>query len=270
MEYTVSPQSPVALNIYYCGHEQCAPGHFFGPAARQHYLMHCVLKGAGIYRAGGQESPVTAGQAFLIRPQEVTYYAAAETDPWEYIWVAFDGTEAERLLHKYGMETGYVFRFRDETGARQVLEQLYAASRGSGSRAEELRGWFYLLFANFAPALRPETVNFEQSYFARAEQYIRTNYSYDMRISDLARYVGIDRTYLYRIFLRCAKLPPKQYLLRCRTAAAGEMLANTELNVTEVALSCGFHDSSSFCREFRRCNGCTPLAYRRSHTHKET
>lgn len=39
------PQAPVC--VYYCGHEQCAPGHRFGPATRNHHLLHFVAHGSG-------------------------------------------------------------------------------------------------------------------------------------------------------------------------------------------------------------------------------
>ena len=38
-------ENTTALRIYYCGREQCAPGHFWGPAIRPHYLLHVVLHG---------------------------------------------------------------------------------------------------------------------------------------------------------------------------------------------------------------------------------
>ena len=40
-------ENTTALRIYYCGREQCAPGHFWGPAIRPHYLLHVVLHGKG-------------------------------------------------------------------------------------------------------------------------------------------------------------------------------------------------------------------------------
>ena len=38
-------------------------------------------------------------------------------------------------------------------------------------------------------------------YFQKASEYIRNNYAYPIQISDVAHYVGIDRSYLYRIFM---------------------------------------------------------------------
>ena len=41
-------QTRIALRLYYSGSESCAPGHFFGPAVRTHYLIHFIRSGKGM------------------------------------------------------------------------------------------------------------------------------------------------------------------------------------------------------------------------------
>ena len=64
------------LQIFYCGRSACAPGHFWGPAVRPHYLLHVVLNGKGRYTAGGKTYLLTGGDAFFIRPMDSHYYQA--------------------------------------------------------------------------------------------------------------------------------------------------------------------------------------------------
>ena len=60
------------LTVYFCGSENCPPRHAYGPAVRPHYLLHVILKGRGIYQYKGQTYALSAGDAFLIPPAEVT------------------------------------------------------------------------------------------------------------------------------------------------------------------------------------------------------
>ncbi len=78
------------INPRVCGYEHCAPGHAFGPAGRGYYLLHYVQSGRGIFQTPRGESPVHAGQMFVIRPMELTLYRADTQDPWTYCWVGFD------------------------------------------------------------------------------------------------------------------------------------------------------------------------------------
>ena len=59
-------ENTTALRIYYCGREQCAPGHFWGPAIRPHYLLHVVLHGKGEFFYQEKKYELSAGDAFLI------------------------------------------------------------------------------------------------------------------------------------------------------------------------------------------------------------
>jgi len=109
----------------------------------------------------------------------------------------------------------------------------------------------------------------EEGYFKRAVAFIRHNYSYPIQVSEIADYVGIDRTYLYRIFMHQAGVSPKQYLSRYRLEEAKVMLVQTEYRITEIAYSCGYHDSSSFCRHFQKETKTAPARYRRLNAYKK-
>ena len=91
-------QTRIALRLYYSGSESCAPGHFFGPAIRPHYLIHFIRSGRGRYLRRDSVYDLEKGDAFLILPGEATKYIADEKDPWEYTWIAFDGPDAKTLL----------------------------------------------------------------------------------------------------------------------------------------------------------------------------
>lgn len=251
------------LSVYFCGTEKCDPGHFFGPAVRPHYLIHFVLRGKGMYRTAQRSFFLEGGQAFLIRPGETTYYEADTSLPWEYSWLAFDGPEAERLLSVYGLDREPICCFQPVARAESFFRQAVCGFESGHFRPETMIGWFYLIFSCIippAPVPAPELPG-EILYLRSALSYIHNNFSYPITVSDIAQFVGIDRTYLYRIFRSQMGKSPKEYLTDYRLETARAMLRKKQYSVTEVAFSCGFHDSSSFCKAFRKSSGISPLAY---------
>lgn len=50
------------LYLCYCGYDECASGHSFGPAVRPNYLLHYILKGKGQYHIGEKRYHLSAGQ----------------------------------------------------------------------------------------------------------------------------------------------------------------------------------------------------------------
>ena len=53
------------INPRICGVEACAPGHSFGPAVREYFLLHYVVRGKGIFRRGKREYTLQAGEIFV-------------------------------------------------------------------------------------------------------------------------------------------------------------------------------------------------------------
>lgn len=93
----------IDLCIYQFGHEQCMPGHSFGPAARNHYLFHYILSGTGTLMADdtkgiSQTFNIKSGQGFMIFPGQINTYIADDKLPWEYIWIEFDGLRVKEAL----------------------------------------------------------------------------------------------------------------------------------------------------------------------------
>lgn len=297
------PESESAIRLYYCGSESCAPGHFFGPAVRPHYLMHFIRSGKGTYLRKDEIHSLSCGDAFLILPGETTKYIADEKEPWEYTWVAFDGTNAEALLRCCGFLPGsLVYRSPDEAARTRLLRQADAFERcfeDEKRNVLELLGNFYLLFScmypegsgqiGFAfaeemsrnwemPAEQQADVlpqasgasseasgiapSGQELYFMQAVSYLRHNFSYPVRIEQLARQIGVSRSYLYKAFWNCSGKSIRQYLLDLRLEEACRLLADTRRAVTDIAYSCGFPDSPSFCRMFRKVYGGTPLQFR--------
>jgi len=258
------------IKIYYCGREVCAPSHSYGPSIRTHYLMHFVLKGKGTYCVRGKNYAVKEHQAFLIRPYESTLYFADELDPWEYIWIAFDGGETEQLLEESRLTADrLVCSYGDDVLTRGYLSAFidcfYKISVfGNISKQREVLGYFYLIFStiNQGELATNDSHQFDMNYLRQAKEYVMDNYGYDIQVQDIAHHVGIERTYLYKIFMKYEKQSPKQFLTNYRIRIAKEMLETTDYKVLEIALSSGFGDASIFCKNFLNFVGMTPTKYR--------
>ncbi|MEG1426170.1 MAG: AraC family transcriptional regulator [Oscillospiraceae bacterium] len=249
-----------AITIYYCGSEECQNGHFFGPAVRTQYLLHYVVYGKGVYQVCGHSYGVKAGEGFLIKPGESTYYRADDEDPWGYMWVAFDGFEAGEMLDACGL--GYLMCAKNPVEFQEKMSTLIRIFGSPEHNDYEYLSLFYGMMSQLVIP-RPQAVgSFRKEYFDKAAAYIHNNYSYPITIADIAKYVGIDRTYLYKIFVEQKNLSPKQFLLQTRINAAKNMMSDHSYSLSEVSLSCGFKDSPSFCGHFKRLTGKTPKQFK--------
>ncbi len=80
----------------------------------------------------------------------------------------------------------------------------------------------------------------------------------------MAEQCGLGRSRFAHYCRLVTNLPPMAYLAQVRVKAAARMLASRpDLNVTQVAMACGFPSSQYFATVFRKLAGRTPLEHRR-------
>lgn len=265
LEFTSLYKFSSALTIYYGGHEVCVPSHSFGPAIRQHYLLHYILNGKGEYYAGNRLYKLEKGEGFLICPGESTYYKADKEEPWEYCWVSFDGHDASIILNKCGLSKNNLI-FKDNSNGRFKENILSLIHNYDDKNVNELAllGQLYLCFSSIYDQINSKERTTCKSYLDTAIDYIYNNFSYDIKISDIAKHIGIDRTYLYKIFIEEHKISPQQYLISFRLNTAVNLLETTKMNITEISYSCGFKDTPTFYKHFKKQFNITPVQYRKS------
>lgn len=81
-------------------------------------------------------------------------------------------------------------------------------------------------------------------------------------LEQAASCAGISAFHFLRLFGRVIGVTPHQYLLRSRLRRAARLLADEDLQVTDIALDVGFNDLSNFVRTFHRAAGVSPRAFR--------
>ena len=189
------------------------------------------------------------------------YYQADKEEPWEYAWVGFDGSCVEEVLSSTIFQSSPVFT-TDSALCIQPMIRLNALFFAPEKNPLGLASAFLRLLSCMTRLNTSGRNDHNEQYYQQALEYISNNYSYNLKIQDIADYIGVDRTYLYKIFMREAQISPKQYLLQYRIRAAAKLLQTQNYNVTEIAYSCGFRDSAAFCYHFRKQIGMTPRQYR--------
>ena len=264
--YKTKTWESLPIAIYNSGIQQCAPGYTWGPGLRDHFLIHHVIAGKGVYTADGVTHRISAGDTFIIYPSAMVSYSADVQEPWEYCWVGFQGAEAKLLLSQTPFtEKMPVAHFENEQQVQDAITAIYRAV--GATSASELRaiGQLYLFLALLmdqakAPAL-PD--NPSQEYVENAVRFIAHNYSRTVDTTDIADSVGISRSHLYRVFMKHLDIPPNEYLTRFRISQACELLEHSNLPISAVAASVGYEDQLYFSRVFKKITGNPPSLHPR-------
>ena len=263
-----------SLYVNCCGCSQTEPLHSFGPASKPHYLIHFVLSGKGMFRFHDKEYRLGAGYGFLIGPNELAFYQADAEDPWSYLWVGFAGSRAEEYLNSMGLSG------RHPIFSCSRSEELYSIVRDMMEHntfgvADDLRrngllGVFLSVIAASAGVVANDEEDKGNQYVKKAVSFIQSNYCNPIKITDVADYVCINRSYLYTLFKNSMGMSPQQFLSAFRITKAAELLQITSLPVESIALSCGYTDPLVFTKSFKQMKKMSPSAYRKEMQKGET
>lgn len=256
-----------SLYLNCCGLSRTESLHSFGPALKPHYLIHYILSGKGRFSTGGKEYPLEAGYGFLITPDELAFYQADEKEPWTYVWVGFSGTQAAEYVENIGLSVRQpVFRSDASEELYRIVKDMMEHNTFGLSNDLRRNGQLGVFLSVIAEGSRIEKANEADRaniYVRKAVSFIQSNYCNPIKVTDVAEYVCINRSYLYTLFQNSLGMSPQQFLTTFRITKATELLQLTALPIESIALSCGYRDPLVFAKAFRQMKKMSPSNYRK-------
>ncbi|WP_252504880.1 helix-turn-helix domain-containing protein [Sporosarcina sp. Marseille-Q4943] len=96
-----------------------------------------------------------------------------------------------------------------------------------------------------------------------AHEYIRAFFTEPLQLADIAKVSYLSPNHLLRTYAQVFGLTPHQHISALRIEKAKKLLANFDLNMTDIAFEIGFLNSVSFSKMFKQHMGMSPLHYRK-------
>ncbi len=117
------------------------------------------------------------------------------------------------------------------------------------------------LVENFLQACEPTAVESEPSlHIEKLKRHLSTNLDIDTSMNQIALKLQANPYTLLRQFKAATGLTPHAYRLNCRIELAKKLLQKG-VDLSQVALECGFFDQSHFHRHFKAITTVTPKEY---------
>ncbi len=258
------------LYMHYCGFSPCEPGHAFGPAIREHYVIHYIVRGHGTLYINGQEYALHENQGFLLCPGIVSKYIASDTDPWEYMWVGFHGSNAAAYLKMANLSSDNpVFSYDKDDRILNCLTDMIKTNDNYSFGADlKMQSLLYQLLADLADNNTaqniPSSVTTQYNYVRKSLECIQINYMNDLNVNKLAEYVNLNRSYLCSIFKKALNISPQTYITQYRINKACEFLQDPTYSISDISLMVGYKDYAVFQRSFKKILDISPSQYRKS------
>lgn len=258
------------LVVHYFGFENCEPDHLWA-GTRDHFLVHYVISGKGVFKSGDKTYHLGKGTFFLARPhQQVTFHADRD-DPWEYCWVGFNGSEIPYVLSNTDFAFNEDFILIPPAQYDQVLDIFNTMFENRGNTLEcrlRILSTLYQLFALLIEQsqVRQDDNLSHENTLLQATDYINQHLSDgDLSIDSIAKYLGISQSSLYRLFSNGIGTSPMKYIIEQRMKRSCELIRTTSLSITEISYRVGFNNSLYFSKYFKKYFKISPRAFKKEY-----
>lgn len=157
-------------------------------------------------------------------------------------------------------------RQEDLSNAIATLLQPFLA-RKNGYKLAVISAWFNLIEKILSEPSYTANFYIESSNQKKilklksALQFISNNFREKISLDDIAAKADMNTNYFCKVFKEVTHKSPMDYLNCYRIEMACEQLLMGNKNITDVALNCGFNDTSYFVKVFRKYKNTTPGNY---------
>lgn len=265
----------IDLTIDFYGFEQCDPKYGFGPAIRENFVLHYIEKGEGIFCYKGETIHLKAGDLFLLKPNELTYYEASIGNPWSYYWLGISGSKAldyfrlSSLYNKgYLKCSAYRNTFTLYQLVKEIIQKTEKLDASPASHLHLLGGVYELLYqlSALAPEETIKPMHETEKLCLDCRRIIETNYtSSNLTIQKIADRLAVNRSYLTSSFSEQYQMPPKEYLNQVRMNRAKFLLETSDEPIKVIAYSVGFSDPLYFSKAFKQYFKKSPTNLRKKY-----
>lgn len=257
----INRQVPTVL---YCEKEyDLSPGAHYGPIVRNVYIIECCVEGCGSVIINSKEFPIAPGDCYILFPGDTIIHTADSSEPRKGYWCAIDGLDLGIIFKEAGITPLSPFAPAEFFPELCYCLQKMVAYWGNGDAGEALRETS-CIYEFLGILMRNKKIDVSDDRIERAIGLMETKYHEPLNIDQIAREIGLERSYFSVLFKEKTTVSPHRYLNTLRINKACELIEKEHCSITEAALASGF-DPCNFSRIFKSVKGKTPSEYYKTH-----
>ena len=149
------------------------------------------------------------------------------------------------------LKFGHTIRFEQKDGSKRDVEVVAVVDSNHLLQYSAL----------CKPKLEQDIGGLPSYKLNRAIAYIETHLSENISLVDIANAIGMSQYYFGRLFRQTTGRSPYQFVIECRVERAKQLLLESSMSITEIALEVGFCSQSHLTQTFKRILGITPKQF---------
>lgn len=222
----------------------------------------------------GESYTGKSGEAFVVSPGSLHFMGTQNGNveyftflfPLKYISFRTDDTLDDKLLEP--LSSGHLMiKPRIGNVAKELCGQLIEINESESKITAQIKTKIILL--QFILEMWNKEYIIENDISGRNTvekemlSYIQQNFSGKISLKEFGERFHLSEKYISRYFKEHFHITLSQYVAYLRLEHAKQLLQDTDIPVTEIAMQSGYQNVSYFIRSFKETYGVSPLKYRK-------
>ena len=252
------------LQVNSCGKEAHSHEdyHVFRRNGRLDHLLLYVVSGKYHVEYDGKNHELAAGDFVHYLPNEKQNYWFLKGENACGYFLHYTGNEIESILEELHLGGG-VYHFSPSRKITAAFDEIVSEYELSPPLHEQAKSALLLTLLTQLARL----INYSHLRSSKINEVIRlmqANYMEEYDVNTYADYCALSPGRFGHKFKESTGLSPLQYFINIKLEKAKELLAFSDLNISEVAEQVGYDNPLYFSRQFKAQLGVSPMSYRKS------
>ena len=236
------------------------------------FLFLYVVNGKGVVEYDGSVFKADSEQCIFLDCRRPHSYQSDSKEPWEVMWVKFNGTPAQYYYSLFTREKCCVFIPNNPQNIKIIISQIINNNDRKSKYTEIINA---KLITDLMTSIITEYCIYKdcsgksKNKIFSVIDYLDKHFTESINLDDLAERFYISKFYLTREFKKEFGITIIQYILNKRIEYAKELLTFTDKTIEEISEICGFHDQSYFSKQFKKSENITCLSYRKKYSNSK-
>ena len=248
-----------------------------------YYEFVYVYDGIVDHVLNGEHHILSAGNYFLLSPEDIHTYLSINNDPFRIVNFMFNpalidpcfdlNTSFNEIIkhssigvsHKKLVRSPLAEQFVDEDGSLRPLfinamseYKLKRPGYMSVIRSTAITG----IIACLRNVYAEDQSTAKNTFVTNIIKYVNENFAENVSLSSLCEQMGYNVQYVSRSFKEQTGMNFSAYLLKVRTQKACSLLLSTDMTVQQISNAVGYSNTAFFHKIFKKMMGETPSEFR--------
>ena len=217
------------------------------------HQIFIVSDGNGFIKANGISRVIGKDDMFYITAHTPHEYYGIDGD-FRTSYISFCGYGFEKIKKYYNLGDFGIYRNKNKNIFKSSLDNLFE----NFETAKELSSLCAMTFSVVIDFF-DEVCKKEYSPIESVCNFIESNYSKKLTLEDIMKFYPYSKSKLCCDFKQKYNMTVFDMIIKTRLKNARHMIKNnSEIKLDYIARSCGFNDTSYFCKAYKKFYGTSP------------